>query len=84
MVSDMQSKDTKVQQIMWTNLNETMLKHEFPKLEMAFNKLNVVPQSQAVVVQHCKKTLNITTKPKSFQNKQIMVFQLHVMLVTSL
>jgi len=84
MVSDMQSKDTKAQQIMWTNLNETMLKHEFPKLEMAFSKLNVVPQSQAIVVQHYKKTLNITAKPKSFQNKQIMVFQLHVMLVTSL
>jgi hypothetical protein len=31
-ISDMQSKDTKVQHIMWTKLNETMLKHGFPKL----------------------------------------------------
>ncbi len=27
----MQSEDTKVQQLMWTKLNEMMLKHEFPK-----------------------------------------------------
>jgi hypothetical protein len=31
-VYDMQSKDTKVQWLMWTKLNETMLKHGFPKL----------------------------------------------------
>jgi hypothetical protein len=30
-VCDMQSKDTKVQQIMWTKLDETMMKHMFPK-----------------------------------------------------
>jgi hypothetical protein len=30
-ICDRESKDTKVQQIMWTKLNETMLKHEFPK-----------------------------------------------------
>jgi hypothetical protein len=30
---------------------------------MAFGELNVVPQSQAIVVQHCKKILNTTTKP---------------------
>jgi hypothetical protein len=30
-VCDMQFEDTKAQQVMWTNLNETMLKHEFPK-----------------------------------------------------
>jgi len=29
--SDMQFEDTKVQQIMWTKLNETMLKHGFLK-----------------------------------------------------
>jgi hypothetical protein len=29
-VCDMQSKDTKVQQIMWTRFNEIMLKHRFP------------------------------------------------------
>ncbi len=31
-ICEMQSKDIEVQQIMWTKLNETMLKHEFPKL----------------------------------------------------
>jgi hypothetical protein len=31
-ICDMQSKDIKVQQIMWIKLNETMLKHMFPKL----------------------------------------------------
>jgi hypothetical protein len=31
-VCDMQFKDTKVQWLMWTKLNETMLKHKFPKL----------------------------------------------------
>ncbi len=30
-ICDMQFEDTKVQQIMWTKLNETMLKHGFPK-----------------------------------------------------
>ncbi len=30
-ICDMQSKDTEVQQIMWTKFNETMLKHKFPK-----------------------------------------------------
>ncbi len=28
---DMQFEDTKVQQIMWTKFNETMLKQRFPK-----------------------------------------------------
>ncbi len=31
MICDMQSEDTKAQKIMWTKLNETMLKHKFPK-----------------------------------------------------
>jgi hypothetical protein len=31
-ICDMQSKDTETQQIMWAKLNETMLKHRFPKL----------------------------------------------------
>ncbi len=30
-ICDMQSKDTEAQQLMWTKLNETMLKHKFPK-----------------------------------------------------
>jgi len=30
-VCDMQFEDTKTQQIMWTKLNEMMLKHKFPK-----------------------------------------------------
>ncbi len=30
-ICDMQSKDIKVQQIMWTKLNEMMLKKKFPK-----------------------------------------------------
>ncbi len=30
-ICDMQFKDTKAQQIMWTKLNETILKHGFPK-----------------------------------------------------
>jgi hypothetical protein len=42
------------------------------------------PQSQTLIVQCCKKTLNIIAKPKSFQNKQIMVFLLCVMLVIGL
>jgi hypothetical protein len=46
-----------------------------------FGELNVVPRNQAIIVQHCKKTLHITTKPESFQNKQIMVFMLRIMLV---
>jgi len=32
-ICDMQSKDTKAQQIMWTKLNDTMLKHMFLKIE---------------------------------------------------
>jgi hypothetical protein len=47
------------------------------------SELNVVPRSQIIVVQHCIKTKNIIAKPKSFQNKQIMVFMLHVMLFIS-
>ncbi len=31
MVCDMQFEDTKAQQLMWTKLNEMMLKHMFPK-----------------------------------------------------
>jgi hypothetical protein len=31
MVCDMQFEDIEVQRLMWTKLNETMLKHEFPK-----------------------------------------------------
>jgi len=30
-VCDMQSKDTKAQQVMWTKLNDTMQKHDFQK-----------------------------------------------------
>ncbi len=30
-ICDMQFKDIKAQQIMWTKLNETMLKNKFPK-----------------------------------------------------
>jgi len=30
-ICDMQIEDTEVQQFMWTKLNETMLKHRFPK-----------------------------------------------------
>jgi hypothetical protein len=30
-ICDMQSMDTKAKQLMWTKLNETMLKHTFPK-----------------------------------------------------
>jgi hypothetical protein len=30
-VCDMYFKDIEVQQLMWIKLNETMLKHEFPK-----------------------------------------------------
>jgi hypothetical protein len=31
MVCDMEFEDTEAQQIMWTKLDETMLKHGFPK-----------------------------------------------------
>jgi len=31
MVCDMQFDDIEVQRLMWTKLNEMMLKHEFPK-----------------------------------------------------
>jgi hypothetical protein len=34
-----------------------------------FGGSNVVPRNQVVVVWHCKKTLNIISKPKSFQKK---------------
>jgi hypothetical protein len=30
-ICDMQCKDIEAQQLMWTKLNETMLKHKFPK-----------------------------------------------------
>jgi hypothetical protein len=53
-------------------------------LGKSLGELNIAPQSQTPFVQRCKKTLNISTKPKWFQNKQIMVFLLHVMLVISL
>jgi hypothetical protein len=49
-----------------------------------FGELNVVPQNQTIIGQHCKKTLNIIRKPKSFQNKQIMLFLLHIILVIDL
>jgi hypothetical protein len=51
---------------------------------MAFGELNATLQSLKLVSQHCKKTLNTTIKPKSFKNKQIMVFLFHVMLVIGL
>jgi hypothetical protein len=51
---------------------------------MTFGKLSVVPPSQIVIAWHCKKTPNTIAKPKLFQNKQIMVFQLHVRLVIGL
>jgi len=51
---------------------------------MAFGELNIVPQSQAFTARCYTKTLNIITKLKSFQNKQIVVFLLCVMLVTNL
>jgi hypothetical protein len=51
---------------------------------MTFGESNATFQSLKLNFQHCKKTLNIITKPKSFQNKQIMVFLLHVMLVIGL
>jgi hypothetical protein len=34
-----------------------------------FGKLNVAPPSLTLNARCCKKTLNIITKPKSFQNK---------------
>jgi hypothetical protein len=43
---------------------------------MAFGEFNIIPQSQTIIVQCC-------TKPKSFQNKQIVVFRLRVALVPS-
>jgi hypothetical protein len=49
-----------------------------------FGKLNATPRSQTLVAQCWKNTLHTIAKPKSFQNKQIMVFLFHVMLVTSL
>jgi hypothetical protein len=49
-----------------------------------FGELNITPRSQTLVAWCCKKTLNTTAKPKSFQNKQIMVFLFYVMLVISL
>jgi hypothetical protein len=49
---------------------------------MTFGDLNIAFQSQIFVAWCCKKTLNITTKPKSLQ--KIVVFLLCVMLVTSL
>jgi hypothetical protein len=51
---------------------------------MAFGELNVVPRTQAIIVQHCKNTVNDITKLESFLNKQIMVFLLNVMLVIGL
>ncbi len=42
------------------------------------------PTKVTLVAWCCKKTLNIIVKPKSFQNKKIMVFMLRVMLATSL
>jgi hypothetical protein len=43
--------------------------------------LNVDLQSQKLIARHWKKTLNTIAKPKSFQNKQIVVFMFHVMLI---
>jgi hypothetical protein len=51
---------------------------------MTFGESNTTLQSLKLNYQHCKKTLNITTKPKSFQNKQIVVFLFRVMLVIGL
>jgi hypothetical protein len=48
---------------------------------MTFGRLNVVLQNQAVIVQHCKNTLNNIAKLKLFLNKEIVVLLLCVMLV---
>jgi hypothetical protein len=45
-----------------------------PMWGQRFGELNVVSQSQVVVVWCYKKTLKTTAKPKSFQNKQIVIF----------
>ncbi len=38
-----QFKDIEAQQIMWTKLNDTMLKHEFPKLNFKGLMVNSAP-----------------------------------------
>jgi len=43
-ICDMQSKDTKAQQVMWTKLNDTMLKHMFLKSNF---KVFMVDNAQA-------------------------------------
>ncbi len=50
----------------------------------AFGELNVIPPNPTFTIQCCKNTLSNIVKPKSFQNKQIVVFQFHVMLVNNL
>jgi len=62
--------------MVWRSLNASM--------GMAFGELNVVPRSQTIIAWCYKKTQNTTTKLESFQNKQIMVFLLCVMLVISM
>lgn len=62
--------------MVWRSLNAFVVK--------AFGILNVIPPNPTFTTQCCKNTLSIIVKPKSFQNKQIMVFQFHVILVSSL
>jgi hypothetical protein len=62
--------------MVWRSLNAFVV--------MRFGESNVTFQILKLNSQHYKKTLNITKKPKSFQNKQIMVFFLLVMLVIGL
>jgi hypothetical protein len=65
-------------------LSPTMVRKSLSdSLGMTYSKLNIVPQSQIVIARCHTKTLNITTKPISFQNKYIVVVLLHVMLVIS-
>ncbi len=42
------------------------------------------PPKSNIIAQCCKKTQSTIAKPKPFQNKQIVVFLLHVMLVIGL
>ncbi len=48
-VCDMQFEDIKAQQIMWTKLNETMLKHGFPKLNFEGFMANSAQTNQNVI-----------------------------------
>ncbi len=49
LVCDMQFEDIKAQQIMWTKLNETMLKHGFPKLNFEGFMANSAQTNQNVI-----------------------------------